>query len=58
MKHGRAPFSIHRRLDVPFSDDKYFSEAPLETETHLEILAQFEKDVARMLNPQLRASRS
>jgi hypothetical protein len=35
-------FSIERRVEIPFSDKKYFSNAPLETTTHIELLATFE----------------
>jgi hypothetical protein len=49
-KYGRAVFSIHRRAEVPLRDNKYFSEAPLPTEIHLDLLAQYERDVAQMLN--------
>jgi len=35
-------FSIERRAEVPFSDKKYFSNAPLETKDHIEILKAFE----------------
>jgi len=49
-KYGRAAFSIHHSVEVPLSDNRYFSEAPLPTETHLELLAQYEMDVAQMLN--------
>lgn len=45
LKHGRASLSIQRRLDVPFSDNKYFSEAPLPTDVHIKLLEQFEADV-------------
>ncbi len=40
-----APFSIERRVDTKFSDNKYFSEAPLPTKLHLELLEQFERDM-------------
>lgn len=49
-KYGRAAFSIQRRAEVPFTDNRYFSEAPLPTEIHLDLLAQYEEDVAQMLN--------
>jgi len=35
-------FSIERRAEVPFSDKKYFSNAPLETHDHIELLEVFE----------------
>lgn len=35
-------FSIERRIEVPFSDNKYFSNAPLETRDHIELLKAFE----------------
>jgi hypothetical protein len=45
VKWGRAPLSIQRRLEVPFSDNKYFSESPLPTDVHINLLKQFEADV-------------
>lgn len=45
-KYGRAPFSIQRRAESPFSDHKYFSEAPLPTDLHIRLLTEFESDVA------------
>jgi hypothetical protein len=44
-KFGRASFTIQRRLDVPFSDKKYYSEAPVPTEMHISLLELFETDV-------------
>lgn len=35
-------FSIERREGVPFSNKKYFSNAPLETHDHIELLKAFE----------------
>jgi hypothetical protein len=35
-------FSIERRAEVPFADKKYFSNAPLETNDHIELLKAFE----------------
>lgn len=49
-KHGRASFTLQRRADVPFSENKYFTESPLPTEIHMSLLEQYEKDVAEMLN--------
>lgn len=40
-----APFSIERKGDAKFSENKYFSEAPLPTHVHLGLLEQFEKVV-------------
>jgi hypothetical protein len=42
---GIAPFSIERRGGARFSDNKYFSEAPLPTAIHLQLLDEFEKRV-------------
>jgi len=49
-KYSRASFTLQRRAEVPLTDNKYFSESPLPTDIHLELLAQYEKDVAQMLN--------
>jgi hypothetical protein len=49
-KYGRAPFTIQRRAEALYTDNKYFSEAPLPTDVHLELLEQYERDVAQMLN--------
>jgi hypothetical protein len=40
-----APFTIQRIADTPFSENKYYSEAPLQTEEHIELLESFEADV-------------
>lgn len=40
-----APFTIQRRAESAFSENKYFSEAPLPTDTHWSLLEQFEADV-------------
>jgi hypothetical protein len=48
LKYGRAGFTIQRRLDVPFRENKYFSESPLPTEIHLDLLRKFEADVQAM----------
>jgi len=42
-----APFSIQRRGQIPFSENKYFSEAALPTDTHIRLLEQFEADLQR-----------
>lgn len=40
-----APFTIQRRADTPFSENKYFSEAPLPTDQHIALLKAFEAEV-------------
>jgi hypothetical protein len=37
-----APFTVQRRLQTPFSENKYFSEAPLPTDLHWKLLEEFE----------------
>jgi hypothetical protein len=41
-KSPPAMFSIERRVDVPFEENTYFSQAPLRTAEHIEILNTFE----------------
>lgn len=45
-KHPLGRFSIQRRENTPFSENKYFSDAPLPTDVHLGILEQFELDLS------------
>ncbi len=40
-----AAFDIQRRADTPFAENRYFSEAPLPTERHYELLEQYERDL-------------
>jgi hypothetical protein len=40
-----APLTIQRRNDYAFSDNTYFSEAPLPTALHRSLLEQYEKDI-------------
>ena len=40
-----AGFDIQRRADTPFSENKYFSEAPLPTDIHFELLQHYEADL-------------
>lgn len=35
-------FTIERRTEVPFSEDTYFSQAPLRTAEHIELIQHFE----------------
>jgi|ERR1017187_989292 hypothetical protein len=44
-KHPLGRFSIQRRENTPFSENKYFSDAPLPTDIHIRLLEQFEKDL-------------
>jgi hypothetical protein len=44
-------FSIQRRDNTPFSENKYFSEAPLQTDDHIALLKQFEADLRTPLIP-------
>lgn len=46
-KNALVGFTIQRRVEQPFSEQKFFSEAPLPTDTHWKLLEEFEKD----LNP-------
>jgi hypothetical protein len=47
-KYGIAPFSISRRAEARFSENRYFSEAPLPTDMHWELLEEFEAGIRRM----------
>jgi hypothetical protein len=42
-----APFTIQRRADAAFAENKYFSEAPFPTDLHISMLEQFEMDVKK-----------
>ncbi|MGH9682195.1 MAG: hypothetical protein ACRD4S_01075 [Candidatus Acidiferrales bacterium] len=45
-KHALGRFSIQRRDNTPFSENKYFSDAPLPTDLHIALLEQFEADLS------------
>lgn len=45
-KYGIAPFTITHRAEARFSENKYFSEAPLPTDLHLKFLEEYEREVA------------
>jgi hypothetical protein len=40
-----AAIDIQRRAETPFSENKYFSEAPLPTEVHYALLEEYERDL-------------
>jgi hypothetical protein len=42
-KLAPGAFTVERRAELPFSDNKYFSTAPLATQDHLDALKEFEK---------------
>ena len=48
-KNGIAGLIIQHRADAPFSDNKYYSEAPLPTNLHIKFLEEFEADVVALL---------
>lgn len=45
-KYVLAGFTIQRRAEFRFSENHYFSEAPLPTDMHIKFLEEFEADVA------------
>jgi hypothetical protein len=47
-KYGIAPFTITRRAEAKFAENKYFSEAPLPTDVHLAMLKEFETEIRRL----------
>lgn len=48
-KNGIAYFNITHRAEHKFSDNKYFSEAPLPTDIHIRFLEEFEAGIKRIL---------
>jgi len=44
-KHSIASFSIAHRVNTPYSENIFFSEAPLPTHLHIQFLREFEQDV-------------
>jgi hypothetical protein len=51
-KNGIAPFTITRRVESPWGDNKYFSEAPLPTDMHIAFLEEFEAGILRRIHDQ------
>ncbi len=51
-KYGLASFTIQRRNEAPFEENKYFSEAPLPTKFHIKMLEILETELqAEIENP-------
>ncbi len=50
-KHPLGRFSIQRRDNTPFSENKYFSDAPVPTDIHIELLKEFEADIRGTFSP-------
>lgn len=46
-KNGIASLIIQHRINSLFSENKYFSEAPLPTDLHIKFLEEFEADVLK-----------
>ncbi len=38
-----APFALERKANTPFSENRYYSKAPLHTDEHVELLGDFER---------------
>ena len=47
-KNGIAPFTITHRAEARYSENKYFSEAPLPTDIHIAFLEEFEAGIKRL----------
>jgi hypothetical protein len=50
-KNPIAPFMIEHRAETKFLENKYFSEAPLPTDMHWELLREFEKNMSKSRIP-------
>jgi hypothetical protein len=43
-KYALAQFTLTRRAETPFTENKYYSEAPLPTDLHIKFLEEFERE--------------
>lgn len=46
LKTAPSAFTIDRRADAPFSENKYFSQAPLPTQEHIGLLEEIERELS------------
>jgi hypothetical protein len=53
-KYGMASFYITRRAEAKFSENKYYSEAPLPTDSHIQLLEEYERNVSMPIEMQIR----
>jgi hypothetical protein len=44
-KNPIAAFTLQRRGETPFNENKYFSESPLPTDLHIKFLEEYEAEV-------------
>jgi hypothetical protein len=47
-KYGIASFLITHRAEARFSENKYFSEAPLPTDMHIAFLEEYEAGIQHL----------
>lgn len=55
-RHAAGRFSIQRRDNTPFSENRYFSDAPLPTDLHIKVLEQFEAKIAKQIHSSAKAT--
>jgi aerobic-type carbon monoxide dehydrogenase small subunit (CoxS/CutS family) len=48
-EYALAPFTIERRIKTPDSEREYFSQAPMQTGQHFQLLQEFERDLSQPL---------
>jgi hypothetical protein len=47
-KNAIASFVIQPRVEAPYGENKFYSEAPLPTDQHIQLLEEFEADVLKV----------